>query len=324
MDPKVSIIIPVKEINDYIRESIPHILALTYQNFEIIILPDKKTSETFLKTRIISTGHTGPAEKRDKGAKEAGGEILAFLDDDAYPRKDWLLNALLNFEDEKIAIVCGPGVTPKDDNAIKKASGAVFTSFLGSGNFTYRYWPKKKRFVDDFPSVNMLVRKTDFEKVGGFSTSFWPGEDTKLCLDVIKTGKKILYDPEVFVWHHRRANIKEYLKQIFNYSQHRGFFTKKYPKTSLKLAYFIPSLFIVFLFLLPLVIKISFFALIYKIILGVYLICLAIAGTVEAFRYKSIAVGFLVIPLIFLTHITYGLGFIIGLIKPDLKSKLRK
>lgn len=320
---KVSVIIPVKEINNYIRESISHILSQNYKNFEIIVLPDKEKEEVFEKTRIISTGHVGPAEKRDIGAKEAGGEILAFLDDDAYPRNDWLSNALLNFEDGNIAMVCGPGVTPDSDSIVKKASGAVYTSFLGGGNLSHRYWPKKKKYVEDFPSVNMLIRKKDFEKVGGFSTSFWPGEDTKLCLDIIKTGKKILYDPEVFVWHHRRANIKEHLKQVFNYSVHRGFFAKKYPATSLKIFYFLPTAFVIFLILAPFFIKYEIGLVGYKIILNVYLILLVIAGIFEGIRYNSILIGILVIPLIFLTHISYGIGFAIGLLKPNLISKLR-
>jgi len=322
-DLKVSIIIPAKEINDYIRESISYILNLDYQNFEIIVLPDKESNETFQKTKIVSTGHIGPAEKRDKGVKLAEGEILAFLDDDAYPRSDWLSKALLNFQNENISIVCGPGVTPKSDGFIQKASGAVYTSFLGSGNVRFRYWPHKKRFVDDFPSVNMLIRKKDFEKVGGFNTSFWPGEDTKLCLDILKLGKKILYDPEVFVWHHRRANIKEHLKQVFNYSQHRGFFAKKYPKTSLKALYFFPSLFLLFLILMPFFIKYQSGLYVYVFVLSIYILLLIIAGITEGLRYKSILIGLLVIPLIFLTHITYGIGFLLGLLKPKLISKLR-
>ncbi len=46
---------------------------------------------------IIPTGPVGPPLKRDIGAKKAKGEIIAFIDDDAYPRKDWLINAVKNF-----------------------------------------------------------------------------------------------------------------------------------------------------------------------------------------------------------------------------------
>ena len=88
----------MKEINDYIIESIPYLLNQSYQNFEIIILPDKLDRKIKNeKIRIIKTGAIGPAEKRDFSLKYAKGEILAFIDDDAYPDKDWLKNSLQNF-----------------------------------------------------------------------------------------------------------------------------------------------------------------------------------------------------------------------------------
>jgi len=54
---KVSIIIPVKEINDYIRESVPIILKMDYQNYEIIILPNEDNIPfSAEKTKIVSSG----------------------------------------------------------------------------------------------------------------------------------------------------------------------------------------------------------------------------------------------------------------------------
>ena len=48
---KFSIIIPVKEINNYIRESVPYLLKQKYSNFEIIILPnDQKKTPDWLKS----------------------------------------------------------------------------------------------------------------------------------------------------------------------------------------------------------------------------------------------------------------------------------
>ena len=136
----VSIIIPVKEINNYVRESIPHILKLDYNDFEIIILTDTSDKEIFPKARIIAKGPVGPAEKRDIGARHAKGEILVFLDDDAYPLPDWLKNAVKHFEDNNIAAVGGPAVTPPDDTFYQRISGAVFLSRISGGN-PERYWP---------------------------------------------------------------------------------------------------------------------------------------------------------------------------------------
>ena len=45
---------------------------------------------------------------------------------------------------------------------------------------------KPMKFVSDYPTVNLFVRKKIFLKVGGFVEDFWPGEDTKFCLDLVK------------------------------------------------------------------------------------------------------------------------------------------
>jgi glycosyltransferase involved in cell wall biosynthesis len=64
---------------------------------------------------IIPTGPLKPSDKRDIALKHAKGQILAFLDDDAYPVKEWLKAALVNFSDPEVAAVGGPAVTPLND-----------------------------------------------------------------------------------------------------------------------------------------------------------------------------------------------------------------
>ena len=330
--PFVSIIIPVRAINDYIRESVPKHLALDHPNFEIIILPDKYEGGAGFENdvRIIPTHpKTGPADKRDIGAKAAKGNILAFIDDDAYPRRDWLKNAAPYFEEEKIAGVCGPGVTPPGDNMFKKVSGWVSASLLGGGNVTHRFLPKEKREVDDYPSMNLLIRKKDYDAVGGYDSHYWPGEDTKLCLDLThRLGKKIVYDPEVLVYHHRRDIFVPHLRQNGRYGQHRGYFAKALPETSLRLAYFVPSLFTLFLFLTPvvaLVVKVLQLSTIYLLLSTVYYLLNAIylllllATAVWVYKHeRDWRIALLTIPAIIITHVWYGIKFIQGLLSDEL------
>jgi glycosyltransferase involved in cell wall biosynthesis len=336
----VSIIIPVKQISDYLREeTIPALLKQTYQNFEIIILPDKPAKEKFPKTRIIpSWPKVGPADKRDLGVKKAKGEIIAFIDDDAYPSKKWLENALFYFKPqasslERIAAVCGPGVTPPSDPLLAQISGWMWSSWLGAGGAgTYRCWPGKRREVDDFPTFNLIVRKSDFKAVGGFDSRFWPGEDTKFCHDLVyKLKKKIIYDPEVLVYHHRRNIFIPHLKQIGRYGLHRGHFVKILPKTSKRLGYFIPLLFTLgvlltppfylFLKLLGLVALAKVVVSAYLGVLGIYGILLLLTAIWVFWQSRSILIAFLVMPTIFISHLFYGIMFLRGLSKRVVRSK---
>lgn len=325
MNPKVSIVIPVKKINDYLRqETIPSILKQTYKNFEIIILSDKKTKEKFSQTRIIPTWpKTGPADKRDIGAKKAKGEILAFIDDDSYPDKCWLKNALKIFKESgEITGVCGPTLTPPHNNLRQKASGYVWSTWLGSGGAgTYRCAVSPRREIDDYPTVNFLVKKRDFWKVGGFDSHFWPGEDTRLCLLLTKKlKKKIIYDPKVLVYHHRREVFRPHLKQISRYGIHRGHFARILPETSLRIGYSMPTLFV-----LGLIVGffLSFVHLIFKIIylsaIGTYLILLSITAIQVYLKEKNLKLALLVIPSIFITHFVYGILFIKGFFSPGLR-----
>jgi GT2 family glycosyltransferase len=327
-----SIIIPVQKLNDYIYETCDKLKNLKNKNFEILIFPDEAEkndaeAEKFLNAKIIPTGKVSPALKRDLSLKYAQGEYLAFIDDDAYPDEKWLDVAEKYLRIEEVAAVGGSQLTPPEDSFWQKVSGAMFLSPL-SGSARIRFWPGKKvREVEDWPTVNFIVKKTDFEKAGGFDSTYWPGEDTKLCLDIIKKlRKKILYIPELIVYHHRRAGIKKHLKQVGNYGLHRGFFAKKFPETSRKLMYFIPSIWVGFLILGSLVSVYSAF------VLGLYLLGIAVYVAAILFstlaiwqKTKNFAVSIATIPYLVLFHLWYGTRFIQGLVfTQELKSRLGK
>lgn len=324
--PTFSVIIPAKKINDYLtHETIPAILKQSHQDLEILILPDKKTSQEFPKAKIIPTWpKTGPAQKRDIGAQKSRGKILAFLDDDAYPSKNWLKNAVKYFQKKgNIAAVCGPGITPPQDNLWQKASGWVWSTWLGAGGAgVYRCVPQERREVDDFPTFNLLIRKDDFMGVGGFDSHFWPGEDTKICLDLIqKLGKKIIYDPRVLVYHHRRPLFLPHLQQVGRYGLHRGHFARILPETSARIGYLAPVAFTLGLTFGPLfVLAHPVFREIYFGAIFLYLLLLVKEGAGVYFKEKNARLALLVMVAIFLTHIWYGLRFIQGYFSRDLKQ----
>jgi hypothetical protein len=106
-------------------------------------------------------------------------------------------------------------------------------------------------------------------------------------------------------------------KQVANYALHRGYFVKRYPRTSLRLPYFLPTLFL--------------FSLITGAILSVFLIPIRITYFLSLFLYFSLILIFSIskelrfIPYVFsgiiLTHITYGLYFLKGLLTKTLSEE---
>lgn len=318
---RVSVIIPVRTATSYLKETIECLKKQSVKNLEIIVVTDKK--EKISGARVIPSGEPTPAYKRNLGAAYASGQILAFLDDDSYPSEGWLKNALYVFLERKdIVAVCGPALTPPSDNIYQKTSGWVWASWLGSGGAgVYRNRISSRKEVDDFPSVNLLIKKKDFEKVGGFDESHWPGEDTKLCLDLIKLGKKIIYDPGVLVFHHRRPVLIPHLKQISRYAVRRGFFARVFPETSFRIGYFFPSFFaygLVFGGILSIISPII--RSIYYLLFTTYYLLLLLSGFEVLVREKNLRSGLYVMFSIFATHLVYGFLFPFGFFSKSLAT----
>lgn len=235
-EPLVSIVIACPAGSWMLDECLAAIAQQTYRKYEVIVLPDEVT------------GKVRPAEKRNLGIAAAKGEIIAFIDDDAYPEPHWLEYAVKYFGEPSIGAVGGPGVTPPGDNYLARISGRIYDNPLVSGNYRYRYRAGGVRQdAEDYPSCNLFVRKDLLEKIGGYRTDFWPGEDTLLCKDIIDNWKRIIYDPWIVVFHHRRPIFGAHLRQLGRYGFHRGYFCKRFPSNSLRFSYFVPTLFVAYL-----------------------------------------------------------------------------
>ena len=310
----ISVVIACPGPSVYLTECLTALAHQTYPHFEVIVLPDASCeSGPFpFALQVKPTGKTRPAEKRNEGIRLAKGEIVAFLDDDAYPVPSWLEHAVKYFTLPDVGGVSGPGVTPPGDPFMAQAGGRVYANFFVSGNFRYRYVGDRVRSnVDDVPSCNLFVRADVLKAINGYRTDFWPGEDTILCADIVLGQKRrIVYDPWVQVFHHRRPLFGPHLRQIGRYALHRGHFAKRFPSTSLRLSYLIPSLFVA------------------GLVCGAVLarlhpwLCLAYFGTLAVYGLVTVLSAASPSPRLWLvtwlgvisTHLVYGVRFAQGLL----------
>jgi len=328
-DPLVSIIIACPNRSWMLDECLEGIRQQSYENWEVIVLPDEDVDHSTVqpstfnlqpdsRIRVIPTGKVRPAEKRNVGLRAAKGEIIAFIDDDAYPDAHWLEYAIKYFGEPDIGAVGGPGVTPPGDRKLAKLGGRVYDNWLVSGNYRYRYHAGGVRMdVDDYPSCNLFVRKDLLDKIGGYRTDFWPGEDTLLCKDIIDNWKRIIYDPWVIVYHHRRALFLPHLRQLGRYGFHRGYFCKRFPSNSLHLSYFVPTFFDLYLAFLAVIgllnltgldcVRVTFHHWGYW---PAWLYLTLVLATTFSFRPH---VWFMTAVGVILSHVWYGVRFIMGL-----------
>lgn len=325
--PFFSIIIPVVAINNYVRETVSVLQSLTGPDWELFVntnLPEENPWSHDPRINLIHSGQVGPADKRDQASRLAHGEYLVFLDDDSYPNDDYLEVARKAVAETGADLIGGPGVTPPTDALMQQVSGAVFSSKLTGGNPERYLSIGSQHAIDDWPSVNMIVRKSTFLSVNGFDSPYWPGEDTFLCAKLNRINASMVYFPTLIVWHHRRSGFFRHLKQVGAYGLHRGYFAKRYPTNSLKLKYFAPSILTVSFLILP-ILSVLFPPFVPWAITFVLLYLATIsASMLTTVPHHGWLVALLAVPFVIATHLSYGVQFLKGLfLSKSLSSRLR-
>ena len=263
---------------------------------------------------IIVEKGLNPSENRNRGITKAKGEILYFLDDDAVIEPDILTKAEQFFNEYEVDILGGPQLTPKDDNYFAKSSGYVMTSFLATNKMSTRYKKAKLNLNADeyaLTSANLFIKKEVFDSTPGFDPKLWPGEDSELLKRLKSLNFKIVYNPEIYVYHKRRPTFRSFFKQFFNYGK---VYLQKEKTKSMKpsLLYFLPTLFIFYIVSTPFL---YFYNKVLLIPLAFYLVLISLNSFYLSIKNKHI-LSLPLLPFIFLSiHLAYGLGIIKGLLK---------
>lgn len=314
MNISFSIIITFFEKNHYLEKCLNEISKLETKNinFEVILVSEInfQLKSYSYNIRFIHTPNVkSPGQKRNIGVQNSNNTILAFIDDDAFPLPNWLKVAHSYFKGNlEPCCIGGPGILPTNDLPQSKIINKFFISQIFYP-FPERYksiHSKNLKNFRDWPSVNLFIPRKIFDSVGGFNPKFWPGEDSKLCNEIIKKNYKIIYLYNLIVMHYRRADFKSHIKQVFRYGFHRMKFYFNKDNNSKSLLFTIPVFFLLYFLFLPLGIVI-----LNKIILiplAVYLFLLIIDGFKNFEKKDKIINFFISIIIIFASHMSYGLG----------------
>ncbi len=202
-----------------------------YKNYEIILVIDgnkdlKQKMDDKYKgidniTIIENNKNEGPSVSRNRGVEIAKGDIIAFIDDDAFAEYGWLERIIKNFSDNPKIDACGGKLLPMYDEGAKMLPEEL----LWTVGCTYKGHPVERQFVRNVISANMAVRKKvfkdiKFEKM--FDGKNWKMEDTLFGLRLSMRRKDaILYDPDMIV-HHNVSRDRTKLKYIIERSYSEG------------------------------------------------------------------------------------------------------
>ena len=215
--PFLSIVITaytVERLND-IYELLKSIKEQTYLHTETLFVVERskelmekirsygvENNVTNLKV-LINDGERGLSAARNIGIKQASGDIIAFVDDDVLLYPDWAEKMVKAYTDDTIIGITGPAFPLWED-----ASMAWFPKeFYWIISCTAWDAENRVKEVRNAWGMNMSFKSEAFEKAGVFSNEFGfhkgpMAEDNEFSLRIKeKTGKKILYHPDVRLWH---------------------------------------------------------------------------------------------------------------------------
>ncbi len=225
--PSISVVVCTHNGEHNLDECLARLSALTYPDYEVIVVNDGSSTACSAIARaydatLIETEHRGLGHARNKGIEAAWGEIVAFLDDDAYPDHDWLHYVAAVLRANGHAGMGGPNIPPEDDCFIAKcvaaAPGGPIHVLISD------------REAEHVPGCNMAFRRDVLEEVGCFDERFKAaGDDVDLCWRLQKTGRTLGFSAGAVVMHRRRDSIRRYLRQQYGYGKAEALLERKWP-----------------------------------------------------------------------------------------------
>lgn len=264
---------------------------------------------------IKSPNRLSPAEARNELIEKANGEYILFLDDDVELPRDYLEKSQAYTSSSK-ACFGGPDILPKRPSAFQEILSASQKLWMSSAHTRYRHGAKTtghktKNSGEKLILCNMWIKKEVFEKYHlRFDPRFFRNEENVLIHQLLENELECLFAPELYVHHYKKDHLTGALKAISSSARHRALSFRYYPK-SVKIVYFVPSLFVIFLMVGPWLAP-QFTA----GVLALYFTLGFIDIFVNIYREGSplnICLGAWGMQI--LTNMTYGLGFLRGLLK---------
>lgn len=305
--PGFSIIVPVYNRPDEIRDLLASLAAQTLKDFELILVEDGSTVRCSEQAEEYSGAfplqyhykdNEGRSIARNYGIDRANGDYFIFVDSDCILPPDYIENATRELRANPADCFGGPDAAHESFSPLQKAINYSMTSFLTTGGIRGGRIQLEKFVPRTF---NMGFSRMVYERVGGFREMF--SEDIDMSTRIRNAGFTIALFRDVRVYHKRRVDLKKFWRQVHVFGMSRITLKLLYPG-SMKAVHTLPVLFVIFS--LAMIIG-SFFKWWLILPLALYLLAVWIAAVIEM---KSLRLGSLAVITSLTQLFGYGTGFL--------------
>ncbi|PTB97905.1 glycosyltransferase [Marivirga lumbricoides] len=311
-----SIIIPVYNRPDEIRELLESLTRQTYNKFEVLVIEDgsdKKCEDICasfsdkIYIKYFYKENTGQGFSRNYGYERAKGEYFVVFDSDCIIPSNYFEVVDEFLRDYPFDAYGGPDAALDSFTSTQKAISYSMTSFFTTGGIR-----GGKLHVGTFRprSFNMGISRMVYEKTRGYVITRM-AEDLEFSIRIEKAGFKIGLIPNAVVYHKRRTDLKQFYKQLFFFGRGRINLYRFY-KEELKPVHAFPSVFS--LGLIAWLISFFIYSPVFRIGSILVILYCFILFMDSVFKTKSFKVAILSIAASFTQLVAYGMGFLKELI----------
>jgi GT2 family glycosyltransferase len=207
---RVSVVIPAFNSHATIAGCLEALEAQSFRDFETIVVDSSPGDETaeLVPRRFprVSYWHSPtrlfPHAARNEGVRRSSAPILVFTDPDVYARPDWLARMVAAHDETGEAVVGALACFGRRwlDRGIHLCK---FSKWLPGGS---------RREVDVGPTAALLVRRSEYDAVGGFSGDLFLA-DVEFSYALRARGRGLFLEPRAVVEHHHTQSISRFLRE---------------------------------------------------------------------------------------------------------------
>ncbi len=224
--PMISLVVPAYNEGRVIQAAIRSLLLLDYPNFEILVIDDGSTDDTYEKAiavareqqsisvRVITKRNGGKAEALNTGMTAARGEFILNMDGDSKLSSNTLRACIRHFENPKIGAVAGNVKVINRENIWTKIQALEYVEGLAMARKAQSFM----RAVNIIPGPLGMFRKSVLQQVGGYDHDTF-AEDCDLTLKLLMRGWHIAYEPTAIAWVETPSGLLDLLKQRYRWTR---------------------------------------------------------------------------------------------------------